>query len=296
MTPIPTVKLLSGNKIPKLGLGTFMFGGDHLKRDPNNDDNSQIKSLKYAIDKGFTFIRTAHNYAEGYCEVLVGLAIKGYDRRKLCISSAANQKWAFDKNTLIEVAKGSLKNLQTDYFDLFMIGAVNPNYSIKSILDGLIYLQDHGLAKDIGVANYRLPELKAAHDYLGKRLVYNEMHYNLMIREPEICGALEYCRQNGIMLSAYRPLQLGKLSKPGIALLDNIANKYGKSQSQIALKWLLQKKGVITMVKALNLNHIEEDLDVFGWELENQDMEKLDRDFPNKVNVSDCSRPRIFRP
>ncbi len=296
MFSIPTIKFLSGNQIPKLGLGTYMIGGDHLKRDPNNDDEGQIKSLKYAIDKGFTFIRTAHNYAEGYCEELVGCAIKGYDRNKLFIASAANQNWAYDKNTLIEVARGSLKSLDTDYFDLFIIGAINPNHSLKSILDGLIYLQDHELTKDIGVANYRLPELKAAHGYLGKKLVYNEMHYNLIIREPEVCGALEYCRKNGIILSAYRPLQLGQLSKPGIVLLDEIAKKYNKSQSQIALKWLLQKEGVITMVKALDLNHIEEDLNVFDWELKKEDIEKLDKDFPNRISVSDCSGPRIFKP
>jgi len=296
MVSIPTVKLLSGNQIPKLGLGTYMIGGDHLKKDPNNDDKGQIISLKYALDKGFTFIRTAHNYAEGYCEELVGEAIKGYERKKLFLASAANQKWAFDKNSLIKVAQGSLKSLQTDYFDLFMIGAVNPNYSLKSVLDGLLYLQEKGLTKEIGVANFRLPELKAAHSYLGKKLVYNEMHYNLIVREPEVCGALEYCRENNIILSAYRPLQFGQLSKPGTILSDEMAKKYGKSQSQIALKWLLQKEGVITMVKALDFKHIDEDLAIFGWELDKKDVYKLDNDFPDQKDVSDCSGPRIFLP
>jgi len=93
----------------------------------------------------------------------------------------------------------------------------------------LVYLKKHGLAKDIGVSNYRLPELKAAVEYLGKEIVYSEMHYNLIIREPEIGGTLDYCRQNGIILSAYRPLQLGQLSRPGIVLLDQMSEKYKKS-------------------------------------------------------------------
>ena len=295
MISIPTVKLLSGTLVPKLGLGTYMIGGDHLGRNPNNDDVGQIKSVQYAIDNGFTFIRTAHNYAEGYCEELVGKAIKKYDRKKLFVVSCANQKYAYDYQTIIDVAKGSLKNLNIDYFDIYLIGAINPNSSMKSILDGLIYLQEHGLTKDIGVANYRLPELKAAVEYLGKKLVYNEMHYNLIIREPEVTGTLDFCRQNGIILSAYRPLQLGQLSKPGIALLDEMAKKYNKSQSQIALKWLLQKDGVITMTKALDFHHIKEDLAMFDWTIEKDDMGKFDKDFPIQIRMSDCSEPRAYK-
>ena len=291
---IPTLKLLSGNEIPKLGLGTWGIGGGPT-RNPDNDDNGQIKSIKYAINNGFSFIRTAHNYAEGYCEELVGKVIKGYDRDKLFLVSCANQKFAVDKKSIIEVAKRSLKNLKIDYFDIYLIGAINPETSVKSILDGLVYLQEHGLTKDIGVSNYRLPELKASVEYLGKKIVYSEMHYNLIIREPEIGGALDYCRQNGIVLSAYRPLQLGQLSKPGIVLLDQMSEKYKKSQSQIALKWLVQKDGVITMTKVEKEKHIKEDLDIFDWNLTKEDMEKLDMDFPIQIRISDCSEPRQFK-
>jgi diketogulonate reductase-like aldo/keto reductase len=292
---IPEVNLSSGTSIPILGLGTFMIGGDHFSRDPNNDDDGQIKNIRYALDRGFRFIRTAHNYAAGYCEVLIGRAIKNYDREKLFIVSAANNKFAVDKDSLIKIAQGSLKSLDTDYFDIFIIGAINPDTSTKSILDGLIYLKQHDLAKEIGVANYRLPELQVAYEYLGKDLVYNEMHYNLIVREPEIFGALDYCRERNIILGAYRPLQFGQLSKPGIVILDEMAKKYNKSQSQIALKWLLQQKGVITMPKAIEQKHIDEDLQLFDWELSSEDVTKLSHDFPIQMRLSDCSEPRKFK-
>jgi diketogulonate reductase-like aldo/keto reductase len=291
---IPTLKLISGREIPKLGLGTWGIGGGPTK-DPSNDDKGQIESIRYAIDNGITLIRTAHNYAEGYTEELVGQAIKGYDREKLFLISCANQKTAIDKESIIEVAKNSLKALDIDYFDIYLIGAINPDYPIKPILDGLLQLQEEGLTKEIGVSNYRLPELKAATEYLGNKLTYSEMHYNLTIREPEIGGTLDYCREKGIVLSAYRPLQLGQLSKPGILLLDEIVKKYGKSQSQIALKWLVQKDGVITMTKAEKKEHIDQDLDIFSWELEKEDMDRLNKDFPIQIRISDCSEPRQFK-
>lgn len=294
MITIPKVKLLSGREIPKLGLGTWGIGG-FAQKDLNNDDRGQIESVKFAIYSGFTFIRTAHNYAQGYCEELVGQAIKGYTREKLFLVSAANQNFAVDKKSIIEIARGSLKSLQTDYFDLYLIGAVNPDAPIKDILDGLVELQESGLAKDIGVSNYRLPELKAAVDYLGKKIVYDEFHYNLIIREAEVSGTLDFCRENSVVLSTYRPLQLGQLSRPGILLLDEMAKKYGKSQSQIALKWLVQKDGVITMTKATNKKHILEDLDIFGWQLEKGDEKRLDKDFPIQILKSDCVEPRKFK-
>ena len=277
--------------MPKLGLGTYMVGGG-MKYDPNNDDEGQIEQIQKAIEAGFSWIRTAHNYAEGHCEKLVGQAIKKFDRSKLFLSSAANQGFALNKQKLIDIAKGSLESLQTDYFDLFMIGAVNPEVPVQEMVDGLLELQETGLVKNIGVSNYRKPELEYAFNYSGKKIVYSEMHYNLAIREPEISGELDFCRNNGIILSAYRPLQLGQLSKPGIVILDEMVKKYNKSQSQISLKWLIQKEGVITVVKVLNQNHIAEDMGIFDWSLENEDVEKLDKKFPIQIGVSDCSGPR----
>lgn len=292
---IPQLKLLSDSKIPRLGLGTWLIGGDHTGRLPDNDDIGQIKSIKYALDLGYSAVRTAHNYAEGYCEKLVGQAIKDHDRNNLYMITAANQKFATDEKSLLEIAEGSLKNLNIDHFDLFLIGAINPEVSLQKILDGLKKLKTLGITKDIGVSNFRLPELQAAYDYLGKDLVYNEMHYNLIIREPQICGALDFCREKGIILGAYRPLQLGQLSKPGIQILDEIANKYNKSQSQVALRWLIQQQGVTTMAKAINTKHLEENIKIFDWELSQEDFDTLTNDFPIQIRTSDCSEPRKFK-
>lgn len=293
MVNIPSLKVSRGS-LPKLGLGTWLIGGA-MKRDPLNDDVGQIKALRYALEAGFTWIRTAHNYAEGHCHELISQAITSFDRKTLFISEAINQNFATSKDVLIAQAKKSLSRLKVDYFDLFIIGAVNPNVPIQEIADGLMDLLDKGLTKNIGVSNYRLEELKFINDYTGGKVLCDEMHYNLVIREPEITGELKYCQDNGIILSAYRPLQLGQLSKPGISLLDRLAKKYHKSPSQIALKWLVQKDSVVAIVRALAKTHVNEDLDLFDWQLELKDIDSLDQNFPIQIRVSDCSLPRKAR-
>ncbi len=291
MNKIPEVKLKTGGSLPKLGLGTYMVGGG-MKHDPKNDDAGQIKAIENAINSGFKWIRTAQNYAEGYCHVLVGKAMKSFDRKNLFLSEAINQNFALTKQALIDEAKRSLERLQTDYFDLYMIGAVNPEVSISEVADGLMYLLDNKLTRYIGVSNYRLEELKYINEYTGGKIVCDEMHFNLAIREPIVTGVYEYSLQKNILLSAYRPLQLGQLSKPGILIVDELAKKYGKSQSQIALRWLVQKEGVIAIVKVFETKHIKENVEVFDFELTKEDMERLDNDFPIQILTSDCSEPR----
>ena len=291
MSKIPEVQLKTRGTLPKLGLGTYMVGGG-MKHDPNNDDLGQIHAMETAINAGFRWIRTAQNYAEGYCHVLVGKAMKNFDRKILFLSEAINQNYAKSKQDLIDEAKRSLERIRTDYFDLYMIGAINPEVPVSEVADGLMYLLDNKLTRYIGVSNYRLEELKFINEYTGEKIVCDEMHFNLAIREPIVTGVYDYCLQKNILLSAYRPLQLGQLSKPGILLVDELVKKYGKSQSQIALRWLTQKEGVVVLVKAFDQKHIQEDIQVFDFDLSKEDIERLDKDFPIQILASDCSGAR----
>src|SRR5687768_16564416 len=106
---IPTKKLKNGFKMPIYGLGTWQMGG-RLDRDFSNNDEEDIKAIQSAIDLGVTHIDTAESYANGYAEVLVGQAIKKYDRKKLFIvSKAFIDHLGYDD--LIKACKNSLKRL-----------------------------------------------------------------------------------------------------------------------------------------------------------------------------------------
>lgn len=290
---IPTLKLRSGNDIPRLGLGTYMIGGG-MTRDPNNDDEGQIEGIRYAIEHGISWIRTAQNYAEGYCEEIIGKAIKGYPREKLYINGAVNERFAGTKNELHKQAIDSLKRLGIDFFDLYMIGGLDQRVSIKEMATGLMELKKIGLTKDIGIGNYRLEELKILDEATEGNLVYDEVHFNLIIREPMINGVWDYCIKNDLLMGVYRSLQLGQLSKEGVKVLDDISSKYHKSQAQIAIKWILMHEGTATLVKSINPKHIDEIIGVWDWDLDPADFKSLSRDFPVQIRLSDCTPPQKF--
>lgn len=290
---IPLISLKTGKLIPRISLGTYMIGGG-MNRDQNNDDKGQIASIKYALDSGLHHIRTAQNYASGHCEEIIGEAIKDYDRSNLFLTVAVNENFGVDEDSILKELMGSLSRLKTEYVDLFLIGGINPSISLNKIAMGLSKVKQLGLAKEIGTSNYRQKELTYLNSLIDNQIVYNELQYNLIIREVELDGMKQQLTDQGIILGAYRALQQGQLSKPGISMLDMMASKYHKTVSQIALKWLLKDPNVIPIVKATNKDHIGEIATIFDWEMNKNDIGMLSKDFPIQIKKGDCMPPTNY--
>lgn len=104
----------------------------------------------------------------------------------------------------------------------------------------------------------------------------NEVKYNLKCRYDEK-DLLPYCQKEGITLIAYTPLEEGSLAKN--KLLQKVGQKYGKSAAQIALNWLISKENVVTIPKAINAMHLEENAAVMGWRMTQEDMNRLSAAF-----------------
>lgn len=261
------------------------MGGDY-HYDPSNDDEADIRAIRAAIEIGITHIDTAETYAEGHAERLVGQAIKGYDREKLFIvSKVSPEHLRYDD--LIASAKGSLERLETDYLDLYLIHHPNPNIRIVETMRAKDVLVDEGLVKNIGVSNFTVERLEEAQAHTKNRIVANQLHLNLIYREPERKGLLEYCQKNDVMFVAWRPMQKGLLAKRGIKVLDEMCEKYGRSPAQIAINWLVSQPNVVTLSKMRNVEHIKENLGAIGWQMDEEDIDRLRRDFPNQQDVSD---------
>ena len=290
--------LISDVKIPVLGMGTWGMGG----RSTANRSQDRIavkalregiklslapspfhhllserpcKALRNGIKLGMAHIDTAEMYGAGHSEELVGEAIKPFEREKIFITTKVSpENLRFDD--LVNAAKRSLKRLQVDYIDLYLVHWPNPNIPLKETVNALEYIVEQGFTRFIGVSNFSVKLLEEARSYLSKqKIVANQVDYSLLHRDPER-ELLPYCQKEGIMLIAYTPLAKGRLAQPGFNLLDKIAEKYNKTQAQVALNWLISKERVIAIPKAAKIEHLKENFGAIGWQLSAEDIEKLD--------------------
>jgi diketogulonate reductase-like aldo/keto reductase len=282
---IPTKKLKTGFEMPVFGLGTWQMGGKY-EQDSANDDAADINAIKSAIEMGVTHIDTAEVYAAGYSEILLGQAIKDFDRTKIFIVSkvqVANAKY----NDVISSCKKSLERLQTPYIDLYLLHRHNTTVPLEETMKALDYLVEQGLVKHIGVSNFKKEFLAEAQSYTKNKIVCNQVHYNLEFREPEASGLLEYCQENDVFLVAYRPVSKGALLENIPSVLKEMCDKYQKTPAQIALNWLISQDNVLTISKTRSLEHLKDNLGAVGWDMEKEDVEKLRSEYLNQKSISD---------
>lgn len=269
--------------MPVYGLGTWQMGG---RMEPDySDDNAEIAAIKTAIDHGVMHIDTAEIYAAGHCEELIGKAIKSYNRSKLLIATkvaAGNETY----DGILKSCESSLKRLDTDYIDLYLLHRCpNPAMPIEKAMAAMDRLVNEGRTKNIGVCNFTVNRFKEAQKHTGNKIVCNQVHYSIQCREAEIKGIVEYCQNNDVLLVAWGPLQKGALENAQI--VEEMAKKYQKTPYQIALNWLISQPNVVTIPKTTHLEHLEENLGAIGWNLSDEDSERLTKKFPDQQKVSD---------
>ncbi|OGI66754.1 hypothetical protein A2823_00610 [Candidatus Nomurabacteria bacterium RIFCSPHIGHO2_01_FULL_41_91] len=282
---IPTKKLKTGFEMPVFGLGTWQMGG-RKEHDLDNDDEADILSIRTAIDSGITHIDTAEIYANGYSEILLGKAIKGYDRSKLFLVSKVHAENMSYEN-VINSCKKSLERIETAYLDLYLLHRHNPDLDLKQTIKALDYLVEQDLVKNIGVANFNKEFLAEAQSYTKNKIVCNQVHYNLEFREPEVTSLLNYCQNNDVFLVAWRPVGKGNLLENIPSIVKEMCDKYQKTPAEIAINWLISQPYILTLSKTRNIEHLRDNLNAIGWEMEQNDIEKLRKEYPNQKNISD---------
>ena len=183
--------------------------------------------------------------------------------------------------------KKSLKRLGTDYLDLYLLHEFSTVCPLKEAVEALDALVDDGLVKHIGVSNFGKNHLQEAQKLSKHGIVCDQVHYNLQVREVEKTGLLNYCQRNDVLLVAYRPVQQGRLLEKIPALMEELCLKYQKTPAQIALNWLISQKNVVTIAKTSNPAHLKENLGGLRWALTEGDVERLRKDYPDQLMVSD---------
>lgn len=254
-----------------------------MSRDTSKDSEG-IAAIKNAIELGYTHIDTAEMYGAGHSEELVGLAINDFDRDSLFITTKVLPEHLRYKD-VIESAEGSLKRLKTDYIDMYLIHIPNPEIPIRETMQAMDFLVRQDKIGLIGVSNFSCEQLKEAQGYTENKIANNQIEYNLLTRHSGMYNVnveskiIPYCQENDIIITAWAPLARGRLFQEKNKLLEELAAKYNKTLSQIAINWLISKKNVITIPKSTNTEHLKENLGALGWKLSEDDTKRLDEAF-----------------
>jgi len=250
----PQALLNNGVRMPWVGLGVWRAGG--------HDD--VVRVIETALRIGYRSIDTAANYGN---ERAVGEALRrsGIPRSALFVTTKVwNADHGYD--AAIRACDESLRKLGLDYVDLYLIHwPVRGKY--KETWRGLETLYEEGKARAIGVSNFQIHHLEDLLQNCKIVPAVNQVEFHPYLTQREL---LRYCREKGIRLEAWSPLMMGGevLQEP---VIRRIAEKHGKTPAQIILRWDIQQD-VVTIPKSVTESRLRENLDIFGFSLDECDM------------------------
>lgn len=253
---------------------------------------------------------TAEIYGSGYSERALGRFLKKTEQPVLTATKFFPMPWRFTKNALPRALKGSLERLGLDSVDLYQIHWPSMTMSVENTMEGLAECVRLGLARTVGVSNFDNNRMLRAYTTLARHgipLASNQVHYSLLNRKVEKDGTLARCKELGIRLIAYSPLEMGLLTgkysvekppfgtrraqyaellhkiPPVIKLMSDIGQAHeGKTVSQVALNWLICK-GALPIPGAKNAIQAEENAKGAGWRLTEDEVAALD-EVTDKIN------------
>ena len=248
---------VEGFGLPRIGFGTSGLHGRNCR-----------DLVAFALDAGYRHIDTAQAYGNE-ADVGAGIRQSKVDRAQVFLTTKI---WM--ENTGYRDAKrataDSLQRLDTDYVDLLLLHWPNDRIPMGDSLKALNELRAEGKARHIGVSNFTLRHLKEAVETHGADLFCNQVEYHVMLPQD---GLLAYMRPRNIALVAYSPLGRGRI--PGNETLARVGRQYGKSASQVALRWLTLQEGVAMIPKAGSREHCRANLDIFDFTLSAEDLAQI---------------------
>jgi len=266
-------------EIPVLGLGTWGIGGLSNRRRGSEEDDAG--ALRLGLKLGMRFIDTAEVYARGHSEDIVAMAV-GDERENVFIATKVSaENLAYEH--VLRSCEASLRRLKTSYVDLYQVHWPNTRIPIQETMKAMEKLVEDGKVREIGVSNFSVKQTREAQEALSRKtVVSNQVEYSLVERSIED-DLLQYCVKEHVTVIAYSPIARGHIAGGGRderwRTLDSVAQRYGKTRTQVALNWLICKENVVAIPKASNPEHVRENAGGAGWKLEPEDQEALSKAF-----------------
>lgn len=251
MNKASRIKLHSGNEMPVVGLGTWELTGN------------TAASVGYALEIGYRMIDTAFDYGS---QKGIGKALQDtpVDREQIYLVAKVEEN-----DNAFEATQSYLGEMRQDYADLVLIHRPPSEGAGRELWEGLAKAKEAGLTKDIGVSNYTTELMDQLTRETGQVPVVNQIEWSPFGYSEEM---KRYCDEKQIIIQAYSPLT--RTNRLHEDVLEKLGRKYEKTPAQIMLRWNLQL-GTIPLPKANRRNHMEENMAIFDFRLEEEDMKIL---------------------
>jgi aryl-alcohol dehydrogenase-like predicted oxidoreductase len=300
-----------GPEISVVGYGAWEAGGDMWG--PNPSEDQVVAAIHAAIEAGMTWVDTAEVYGSGTSERLVGKALKGRRDEALVFTKVApaGSGTGFRAPQVKQAIRGSLERLDMDYVDLYQLHWPSQGVPIEETWGAMAEVQDEGLARHIGVSNFDWPLLERC---LAIRHVDSVQNQLSLINRDDTNGFLEKVNGAGVGYLAYSPLGLGILTgaitgdsefhprdfrgAPGSSrprqfrpenmerILDQvdrvkkIAERLGTSASTLALRWVIEQRGVTGAIAgSRNPDHVRSNAEAGDLKLDDGTLREIDEIF-----------------
>jgi len=288
----------------QIGLGAWQWGDRVIWGYGQTHTDKDIReAFDVSLNLGVRFVDTAEIYGSGTSERLLGKFLKETEQPVLVATKFFPWPWRLSKGFIPRALKGSLERMGLESIDLYQIHWPSYLMTPETLMEGMVECMKQGLTRTVGVSNFGQKRMLRAYSTLalhGIPLASNQVHYSLLSREVEKNGTLARCKELGIRLIAYSPLEKGLLTgkytadnpppgvrasqyvellkklPPVIKLLQEIGQNHGgKTVSQVSLNWLICK-GALPIPGAKNPQQAEVNAGGAGWHLTEDEVAVLD--------------------
>lgn len=259
MMIVPTKTLRSNIEIPVLGFGTWPMRGDEA-----------VTAVRTAIETGYRLLDTAENYGNEDA-VGQGIADSGVDRSEIVITTKFNRRW-HSEDGVAETFRNSAKRLGVDYIDILMMHWPNPDQDrFVDALRGLGRLLEAGDIRAIGVSNFKPAHLRRVIEETDVVPDINQIELSPYHTRPD---ARAFNTEQGIVTESWSPIGASSDALRSDPVVTEIASRQGKSTTQTVLRWHVQL-GLVAIPKSADAGRMAENLDVFDFELSEDEMARI---------------------